>query len=585
MLSTALTLMTSDTLNRQAKQTAPFAQQFVTLTRQEHIELKAQAHYYKRLHQRAQEKIAELEKELEHQKAKVRDLNHRLYGKKSEKSSPKADIKAHALKGFVGPLLPPKRGAKPNRPKRTRKQHPHLPVVHETRALPPEQACCPSCGAAYKDFPKTEDSDIIEVEVKAHIRRIHRKRYKAGCQCPETPTLITAPVEPRVYPKGHLGVSTWTLILLDKFQSYTPSNRLYQRLENQGLSLAPGTVTAGLEKIKPLFEPILGAMKARQREETLFHNDETGWKVFEAQEGKVGYRWYLWVTRTASVILFTMASGRSAAVPESCFEGHPDDQKLIIVCDRYAAYKKFAKDKNHIILAFCWAHVRRDFLDAARRNGKKDEDWMFVWVEAIGELYHRNHERLRYWDETKSLEEQSEDFQAQHKQLKAQVKQFKADADQAWQAEQPEKGKSGNDRFKVLDSLRNHWEGLTVFVDHPQVPMDNNSAEQAFRMPIAGRRGFYGSGSVWSAELAAILMGWIKTLLLWSLNPYTWTRTYLQACADNDSAAPDADELSRFLPWLMDEEQKAYFSCPYSSAANKEFSSTPISKPDIQDSS
>jgi hypothetical protein len=29
---------------------------------------------------------------------------------------------------------------------------------------------------------------------------------------------------------------------------------------------------------------------------------------------------------------------------------------------------------------------------------------------------------------------------------------------------------------KVLRSLKKHWKGLTVFVDNPHIPMDNNAA-------------------------------------------------------------------------------------------------------------
>ncbi len=39
--------------------------------------------------------------------------------------------------------------------------------------------------------------------------------------------------------------------------------------------------------------------------------------------------------------------------------------------------------KNHlviIILAFCWAHVRRDFLDAARKYPELEE-WAFFGIE------------------------------------------------------------------------------------------------------------------------------------------------------------------------------------------------------------
>jgi len=36
----------------------------------------------------------------------------------------------------------------------------------------------------------------------------------------------------------------------------------------------------------------------------------------------------------------------------------------ILLVDRYSAYKSYAKKHEGIILAFCWAHVRRDFRDA-----------------------------------------------------------------------------------------------------------------------------------------------------------------------------------------------------------------------------
>ena len=37
---------------------------------------------------------------------------------------------------------------------------------------------------------------------------------------------------------------------------------------------------------------------------------------------------------------------------------------------------------------------------------------------------------------------------------------------------------------KVLQSMKNHWSGLTVLVQHPWVPMDNNVAERAARLPV-----------------------------------------------------------------------------------------------------
>jgi len=35
--------------------------------------------------------------------------------------------------------------------------------------------------------------------------------------------------------------------------------------------------------------------------------------------------------------------------------------------------------------------------------------------------------------------------------------------------------------------------------------MDNNRAENKIRIPVTGRKNYYGSGSLWSAQLAATL--------------------------------------------------------------------------------
>jgi transposase len=107
---------------------------------------------------------------------------------------------------------------------------------------------------------------------------------------------------------------------------------------------------------------------------------------------------------------------------------------------------------------------------------------------------------------------------------------------------------------KVLSSLSNHWAGLTVFLDHPQTPMDNNKGENSLRNPATGRKNYYGSGAVWSANLAAMLFSILQTVILWGLNPRHWLHGYLSACAENGGLAPT--DLTPFLPWTMDEARR-----------------------------
>ena len=114
---------------------------------------------------------------------------------------------------------------------------------------------------------------------------------------------------------------------------------------------------------------------------------------------------------------------------------------------------------------------------------------------------------------------------------------------------------------KVLQSMTVHWAGLTVFVDHPHVPMDNNVAERDARLAVVGRKNFYGSGSTWSGQLAATMYSLLMTVKLWRLNARTWLGAYLHACADNGNRAPP--DLNAFLPWAMDAARLAAMrACP-----------------------
>ena len=120
-------------------------------------------------------------------------------------------------------------------------------------------------------------------------------------------------------------------------------------------------------------------------------------------------------------------------------------------------------------------------------------------------------------------------------------------------------------RNKVLASLLEHWSGLTLFIEYPEAPMDNNLGENSIRTPVNGRKSYYGSASLWSAQLAATLFAILQTLVLWDINPRHWLRCYLTACAENGASAPQ--EVDPFLPWVMDETRRSALSHPYPSQA------------------
>jgi len=72
---------------------------------------------------------------------------------------------------------------------------------------------------------------------------------------------------------------------------------------------------------------------------------------------------------------------------------------------------------------------------------------------------------------------------------------------------------------RVLESLTEHWGGLTLFVNDPRIPMDNSYGERLIRGPAVGRRNYYGSGAEWSGRLAMMLFSIFATLSLRRINP------------------------------------------------------------------
>ena len=527
----------------------PFAQQSVVLTTQAYIELTWKANYWQAQHARSVEREAALTAHVASLEATIRDLTQRLYGTKSEKTAAPEGAAASP------PSSPRPRGQQCGSKGHGRSDRSALLVVPEVHDLRPEQACCPACGEAFAPLPGAEESTILEVQVHTHLRRIQRRRYHKRCRCPPVPGLVTAPPAPRVIPKSPLGVSLWTTVLLDKYLYGRPTYRLCEQLKHHGVPLSQGTLTDGLQKIAGLFEPVMTQLYARQMGEKRFHGDETRWEVFEDVDGKTGHRWYLWVIQSASVVFYRMAPGRGADVPKAHFAKlHQDLVEVVLVCDRYSAYKCLAKDRDDLILAYCWAHVRRDFLKAAR-SWPEFDGWMFGWVDAIRELYRLNTARLEAWDATLRLEQQSLAFTERHHALKTKLNQMQ----EAYEAHLHEPTLHLA-KHKVLSSLHHHWEGLTVFGGRPEVAMDNNTAERTLRNPVVGRKNYYGSGSVWSAHLAARMFSVLQTVLLWGLNPHHWLSVFLQACADNGGTCPA--DLRPFLPWQMPPERREALARP-----------------------
>jgi transposase len=525
-------------LVRQLRREVLALRQDVGQLRRENAELRQQVGYWKAMHTRAVQRAALLEAELEQWRGENRKLQDQLFGRKSETAS--SLDRSKRLEGEDDPpsSTPPKRGQRKDRPGPTRRDYGHLPVVEELRELPEEQRVCPQCGVALVPSD-TEDSEQIEIDVRAYRRRIRRRRYQRTCPCSNGPRTVSAPPAPKLIPKGLLGVSIWVEILLDKFAGHRPPQRLLSQGRLLGLDVAAGTVAGGLERLEPLFGPRYDALLKRNAESTFAQADETRWMVFIVREGKTGDRWWLWVFLGADPVAFRLDPTRSHEVPEGHF---PADADVVLMVDRYAAYKAMAQVKlGHVVLAFCWSHVRRDFITVGK-GWPEHKEWALAWLGRIRALY--RHDRRRRDAQADGVE-----FTGADAELRQTIAAMKARAD----AELSDP-KLPTPCRKVLARLEEHWAGLTRFLDDPRIPLDNNASERQARGPALGRKNHYGSGALWSGRLAAMLFSLFATLTMTKINIRTWLKWFLESCAENSGQVPA--DINPFLPWKMSEDNR-----------------------------
>ena len=502
--------------------------------RTENAKLRCEVGYWKSRHKDALKRNQKLEHELKQAKAEIRQLKHERFGKQSEKSSGK-----DRSNQLYDPQLPEtpknKRGQQPGRPAPKRRDYSHLPKREEVVDLPQHERCCQQCGKPLADLGYEDPCEQLEIETVVYRRVVFRKRYRRSCDCDQQPQTQTAPAPPKLLPKSRYGTSLWIHLLLEKFDLQRPTHRTIKQLSLWGADLAPGTIADGLKRIEPLLTPVYQALRTRQLEAKSLQADETRWRVFADKAGKTGHLWWLWMFASEDAVVYVLDPSRSHDVPQAHLDGSSQEGVLMMV-DRYSGYKAMRQVKEgKLLLAFCWAHVRRDFV----RVGKGFEElapWAVAWLRRIRELYRLDRQRRQAATEA--------EFSQADTALREHVMKMASARDT-----ELSDTKLRAPCRKALSSLSEHWSGLTLFLDHPSIPLDNNYGERLLRNPAVGRKNYYGSGSEWSGRLSMMMFSILSTLSLWKINPRTWLVWYLEACAAHGGKTPN--DIAPFLPWNL----------------------------------
>ncbi len=473
---------------------------------------------------------AELKKQVKNLLSNRKVLSNSLYGRRSEKQK--------------RPPSGRRRGQQPGAPGHGRTARPDIEVVEESWHPSDDELTCSSCGKRYVANGK-RTSKISEIKVKAHTRRINRFRYRRSCDCESSPLYVTAPAPARLFEHTPYGTSVWALLIYERYWNLRPYRSIEKCFSDHGFKISAGTLADSAKRIVPLFETLYDAILAHQNEEKLRHADETSWRIQSLKEVGGSQRAWLWTSVSKDSVLFNIHRWRSSEAAKVLFIDSVDC--IFLVCDRHGSYKKMVRDfleelNKKVTLCFCWAHVRRDFIKCAAGD-EQLEQWNEQWIERIAEMYKLNKQRCDHYVSGNTVE-----FERIQIELKKACDALFSKAE----SELSELAEDARER-KPLKSLMNHREGLSVFVEHPQVPMDNNIAERALRWLAIARKVSFGSDSEEGARTSAILYTVLGTLAKNGIDVLSWLKGWLRACAEDGRSPPK--DLSPWLPWSMSEQR------------------------------
>ena len=439
------------------------------------------------------------------QDEKIRLLNFQLWGPKGEKLSPAqtallfeeasvtaAEVQQEAQRPDAEKARPLPQAKKP------RARHPGrepLPAHLERREIiipcHPADCRCGQCGAERPVIGYETREELGCEPAKFFVNVL--KREKRGSHCLPEQGVVTAPVPPRIVPKGKLADEFIIEILIQKYQQHNPVYRQNAALtDNHGLDLDRKTLTDAILAAGELLRPVVGAQAAELLRGTYLQVDETTVPVQTGEKTGRNHQAYFWeYSEPGGRVVFDFQMGRGRAGPAAFLKGF----RGTVQCDGYAAYDDLGEA---ITFAGCMAHARRGFVDAAKLaplNPLPPEI-----VATIGQLYAVEAQaRQLGLDAAQRLARRQKDSGPVMAALKTRLV--------AIRQEIPPGGKLA----QACDYALGQWSRLEVFLTDGTVEIDNNWCEGAMRPLALGRKNWLHLGSATAGPKVAAIASIVET--------------------------------------------------------------------------
>jgi len=445
---------------------------------------------------------AALQLELTKLSEQLATLQHRMYGPSSEKR----------------PHDKPQPAPKPTQKGHGPTPQPQLPHTEQHHELAESERTCPRCQLTLQHWPgQTEDSEQISVIQRRFVLVTH-KRHKYRCAC--NAAILTAPGPLKLIESGRYSLDFAVEVAVQKYAEHMPLERQVHQMRRQGLIVTSQTLWDQLYALVQVLLPTYRALPPRVLSAQVIHADETTWKLLAKAPSKT---WYVWGISSEYGTYYHLAPGRGKDVLTQLLNKY----KGAVMCDGYAVYQAVARGRPELVLCFCWAHVRRGFVEALPAYPQCEQA-----LELIGALYAVERKLPAYAGLEPAEREEALQLRTQLRQKESApiVEQLKQ-----WAMEQQALPQSS--LRKAITYMQNLWPGLIRFVQDGRLPIDNNAMERDLRGVVVGRKNHYGSRSERGTQVAAVLYSLIETAKHHGLSEADYLRQAAEHALKNPGSA------------------------------------------------
>jgi transposase len=371
--------------------------------------------------------------------------------------------------------LPPSKGQKPNRPEKGKRRGPRpgslgrmgggrLLAENPDETVSAKPVRCAHCQAALGEADHVLHGRYDKIDLPPVAPVVTRvERFAGHCRCCGGTTL--APVPEGLEPGTPFSVGIVALAMYLRFVHAISYQRLSRLLgELFGLAISEGALDAAFRRGKLHFDADVAAILARLRRARVVCSDETSVRI----DGRTCWNW---VFQNSEVVIHVVRSSRGAGVVREVLDGH---RPALWVSDLYSAQLGHAEDWQ-----ICLAHQLRDCTYAIEAGDA-------VFAPRMKALLLR----------AVVLARRSRDLAPSTRREYRRRLECALDAVMAL-------APTHRDGQRLRKRYGKHRSHLFTFLDHPEVPADNNGSERELRPTATYRKVTGGFRSKWGADLFA----------------------------------------------------------------------------------